>query len=195
MPNWCDCDLSIGAVDEDKKSITELKKFVKFAKSKDNAIDTEKFIPYPKKLRDADIKVQKVRDAHRKKQDKANFKDMTKEEQETWIKKNPDKSWKMKDGFNNGGYDWCCKNWGTKWGICDASLEDEDYKYGRLNYQFKSAWSPPAPVIVKMSKLFPTLTFDLRYFECGGGYNGWLSCRGGIALENKTGDYFGNRGG
>jgi len=103
----------------------------------------------------------------------------------------------MKDGFNSGGYEWCNENWGTKWGICNAELiNDNDYDETKeLGYSFETAWSPPFPVVLEMSKLFPNLEFDLRYFEGGNGFNGLFVCKKGKVETDKQGDYFGSRGG
>lgn len=76
------------------------------------------------------------------------------------------------DWYNRGGYDWCIKNWGTKWGMYEIELTDEDFEGGRIGYTFQSAWSPPTPVIQAMSKRFPPLTFYLDYFEGGAGFMG-----------------------
>ena len=168
MPNWCECDLSINS--DEKKDFKELKRFKAFAKTKDNVLDTEKFVPYPAKFKKQD----KIAEAHHKKTP-------------------PDYS--VKDGYNNGGYEWCLKNWGTKWGICRPELEEEDFDYGELLYKFESAWNPPIPVIIAMSKMFPTLTFEMRYFEMGCEFNGLLVCEAGKITKQEEGKYFGNRGG
>ena len=57
-------------------------------------------------------------------------------------------------------YDWCLKNWGTKWDI-DADLVSEDDDM--LEYIFDSAWSPPVKWLEKVAKLYPDLKFNLRY--------------------------------
>jgi len=106
----------------------------------------------------------------------------------------------IKDGFNSGGYEWCIKNWGTKWGICNAELGNADYISAdsisyELEYTFDTAWSPPTPIVKKMSEMFPSLTFTLKYFEGGGGFNGLYVCEKGEVIRDLTGDYFGNRGG
>ena len=176
MPNWCECELRI----EGKKK--ELAKFKEFAKTKKNVLDTEKFIPYPKKFKDLDEKSRKLDE----KRDKMRKRGKSYEEAE---KKYP----YMKDGFNSGGYEWCNDNWGTKWGICDAELIED---YGdELNYEFNTAWSPPEPVIIKMSKMFPKLKFTLTYYEVAMQFNGILICEKGKIIEQDTGKYFGHRGG
>ena len=98
-----------------------------------------------------------------------------------------------KDGFNSGGYEWCSRHWGTKWGICDPTINDE-YEDG-VEYFFTTAWSPPEPIVIKMSKMFPLLNFELRFFEQGVGFNGILECQGGEVLQQDTGNYYGDRGG
>jgi hypothetical protein len=168
VPNWCECDLRIEAKDhKNKGQIKELKAFVKHAKTGKNPLDTEKFIPYPKRFTELDKKA----------------------------REEAKKGKHMKDGFNSGGYEWCNENWGTKWGICHAKEPEENYQWGELFYTFASAWSPPLPVVKKMSEMFKGLRFILTYFECGMAFNGIFICEDGKVIEDKTGAYFGNRGG
>ena len=179
MPNWCECDLSVSVpwgqelTEEDrKKAKPELKRFKEFSttekeidgKKETNILDTNKFIPYPEKFRKLDKEAAKA--------------------------KNP---FSVKDGFSSGGYEWCCKNWGTKWGICHAEFLEEGNE--ELKYEFECAWSPPLPVIKKMSELFPLLEFELRYFEMGCGFKGLYRCENGELTKDETGAYYGSRGG
>ena len=60
---------------------------------------------------------------------------------------------------------------------------------------FDTAWSPPLPVVRKAAELFPSLSFELRYFECGDGFNGLFCCREGEVDFDESGPYFGDRGG
>lgn len=106
-------------------------------------------------------------------------------------KKNPDNY----DGFNSGGYDWCIKNWGTKWGMYDCELELENLEYEEITYSFNSAWSPPKPVILAMGKKFPTLRFELIYFEQGQQFNGIYKIEKGEVVEEEQAKYWGHRGG
>ena len=89
---------------------------------------------------------------------------------------------KMKDNVDKYGakhwYDWCNKNWGTKWDIearLDQSFDDE------LVYYFDSAWSPPVEAFQKISEDFPGLTFSLEYFESGMGFGGKIVLQDGGA--------------
>jgi hypothetical protein len=99
-------------------------------------------------------------------------------------------------GFNSGGYEWCCKNWGTKWNACEINLDDSNMEFsGYIEYSFDTAWSPPKPVILALTKKFPKLKIYHRYFECGAAYNGLAVYENGILVKEEEGAYFGNRGG
>jgi len=200
IPNWVECDLRITLSKEnDKQALKQLKEFRKFAQTgkgdDSNCLDTEQFIPYPKKFKKLDEQRHKLKQAYKAKQDAAGYDKMTEKEKDKWREDNPDTSWDFKDGFNSGGYEWCNNNWGTKWGICHAELRDENFEYGELEYGFESAWGPPLPVILAMSKKFRLLNFELRYFECGAGFNGWYECANGKVIHNEEGNYYGDRGG
>jgi hypothetical protein len=67
-------------------------------------------------------------------------------------------------GYNNAGYQWQTKNWGTKWDV-DAELTEKSKDH--LTYYFDSAWSPPLQWVVFASKKFPELTFTLSFYELG----------------------------
>lgn len=47
-------------------------------------------------------------------------------------------------------YDWCRKNWGTKWNAVDTTI------YGRDDeVSFDTAWAPPEPVVAKLAEMYP----------------------------------------
>ena len=75
-------------------------------------------------------------------------------------------NWGFKNGFNSGGYDWCCKNWGTKWNSYDGEGMEEEDDY--LRYSFTTAWSPPTPIFEAISKKFPSLEIETSWTEEGG---------------------------
>ena len=93
----------------------------------------------------------------------------------------------VKDGFNQGGYEWCIKHWGTKWNV-DCT------RRGNV-LRFETAWSPPLPVMAAMATRFPALTFTLRYYEGGQGFQGKAVWRDGKEVENVQKAYHGNLGG
>lgn len=158
-------------IEGDKK---EIQKFKEFASSEEldeetgkkikRLLDMSKFIPYPQKFKDVDIRNKEYyENINRVKNKLKNKEKLTKEEEKIVNKlalielesKNLDY---RKDGYNSGGYEWCCSNWGTKWNFGDVDLEEEKEDY--LKYQFQTAWAVPMPVLFKMSKMFPDLTFE-----------------------------------
>jgi hypothetical protein len=169
MPNWCECDLRVeGPGERDRE-------FLVFARG-EGPFDFGRFLPYPEEYAAAD------RDA------------------KAWDKNHRDaKSRKGRpgDGYHGGGYAWCVKHWGTKWNTGRASIREVSHwdEGATALVHFRTAWSPPKPVIVAASKRFPDLAFVLRYFESGVGFNGHFACRGGTVTADRTGEYFGNRGG
>ena len=80
----------------------------------------------------------------------------------------------FKAGYANCGHDWEVKHWGARWGACDVQVVVQDEEY--IFYHFDTAWSPAAPFIENVSKLWPTLQFVLDYEETGEGYKG--ICKG-----------------
>jgi len=135
-------------------------------------LSANKFIPYPKLYKDKDELADEAR-------------------------KNGDYS--IQDGFNSGGYAWCCENWGTKWGIYSARLtipkSFSKSKKSTLFYTFQSAWSPAKIIVHAMSKKFPTLKFKLKYYERGMQFKGTYIVEDGNVLEDTRSKYTGRRGG
>lgn len=66
-------------------------------------------------------------------------------------------------------YDWCCKNWGTKWDAVDPEVLIGE---NNATFYFESAWTPPTPVIKALTKMYPSLRFDHEYWEPGDVYYG-----------------------
>lgn len=191
MPNHVANDLRITGIRK------ELLKFKEFAKDAECLLSANKFIPYPEKFEKMDKEAreyEKSRSEYQKKLEKEGM------SQTAACTKAYDKFPHKKDGYNSGGHAWCVKNWGTKWGMYEIQLLEEDYneKYIKgdyLYYTFHTAWSPPLPIIKKMSELFPTLEFDLRYFEQGQQFNGIFRLKNNKILDDRQGEYFGGRGG
>ena len=95
--------------------------------------------------------------------------------------------------YNKGGYEWCKENWGTKWNASNVNIDKLDDEI--IVVHFDTAWAEPTPIIEKLGKMFPSLDFELRYFEGGMGFNGLFICKGGEIKRNSCSDYFGDRGG
>jgi hypothetical protein len=173
MPNWCECDLTI------EGTAQSLKRFLDYC---GNKFEFGRFIPYPEEFAALDEAARRWEQSHR--EDPENC--------------GP----RPKDGFNQGGYEWCVENWGTKWDACEVEMPElppdsdgDSPNPLEIEIRFETAWSPPLMVILAASKQFPELAFDLRYFEGGQGYNGWLRCEAGEVVVEESGDYFGSRGG
>jgi len=164
MPNWCECKLEVSGNKED------LDRFKEHAKGNNGIIDFNKFIPYPEKYRKLD-----------------NISEQAEIETPLF------NSRYVKDGYNSGGYEWCIKNWNTKWNASEVSILDEYDGYTR--YRFDTPWSPPEKVIIKMGKVFSMLRFSLSYWEGGAGYQGSLEIENGRIINRNEENYHGNRGG
>jgi Api92-like protein with ferredoxin domain len=130
MPNHCTNVLSLSG------SQTEIDECFDSVKGDDRAFDFNKVLPYPEEYAALDRAA------------------------EQWKKDNPGE-WKgrPKDGFNSGGYEWCCENWSTKW---NAYEECRDPKDG-TKIIFRTAWNPPTKVLIELSKRFPSLHFKLDF--------------------------------
>lgn len=178
MPNWCDNELVISGERD------ELEKFKEEAAGENGCLDMENFKPYPEIFKQQDVIATEHNNKLRNELDNMNDNEM-----KEYLKNHPF----MKDGYSSGGYKWCCNNWGTKWNFCEPRLEWEDDD--SLFYIFGTAWSPPNPIIIEMSKKFPELTFELRYFEAAMEFNGHLIVEEGEIESHNKGDYFGHRGG
>ena len=88
-------------------------------------------------------------------------------------------------------YAWANNNWGTKWGDYDhAPLI---ITASSIQMRFNSAWAPVS--IIKIAEQFPKLTFKLRYFEQGSGFQGSQTFQHGTLTGDWTGDYHGDLGG
>ena len=171
-PNWCDCELIVRA--KNKSAMFDIDTFMAVAHSEIHKdLDFNNFIPYPKKYKDVDDKAKQ------------------------WRETNKCKIPPFKDGYNSGGYDWCIKNWGTKWNATAVRIGEYNIKTRTavVIYDFQTAWSPPNPVVYKMSKMFPSLCFELKFFEGGVGYKGVFKCENGEIVKDITNHYMGGRGG
>jgi len=90
-------------------------------------------------------------------------------------------------------HEWRGKNWATH------PIDDRDLKISQgsvspdtgqfqIELCFDTAWVPPIPVILEASKRFPTLEFDLEYFEADGHFfEGVYRVKDGITLAERHG--------
>lgn len=160
-------------------------------------LDCNKVIPYPKRFTDMDQACKNLREIAKRKNIEIYGK--TREELSAllsiplenvpWIKDRY-----PIDGFNSGGYEWCLANWGTKWGTYNP-WNFRWLKNKGLRVSFLTAWSPPLPVLEKLSVLNPGVKIKLRFYEAGMGFQGLRIWKDGECLEENDGSYRGHRGG
>jgi hypothetical protein len=88
------------------------------------------------------------------------------------------------------------------WNTCPICSKDMEEIYENsdgdavLTYHFDTAYSPPVPVILRMSRKFPTLTFALNYFEMGMAFCGMVVLKNEEVIVNEVNNnYHGGRGG
>lgn len=83
-------------------------------------------------------------------------------------------------------YDWNMQNWGIKWDIEPYNFEvTDDY----IEIDFDSAWGPPTTAWETISKLYPTLTFNLQYKEEGMRFKGYAHFKNGITTSENCVNY------
>ena len=171
MPNWCENDLIIYGKRE------KILRCLETVKTEEREFDFDTIIPYPKVFKNLDKKAEEW-DKKRKTEKLSSF------------EKRP------KDGYNQGGYQWCVENWNTKWNACKVKVESVSKgKNANTIIHFDTAWSPPIGVIHELSIMFPELHFILKYYEGGMGFQGTYRVKNSVVLEDVASDYHGSRGG
>lgn len=169
MPNWVFNKVYFSG---NKEKIKELKDFVTTSES---CFDFNKLIPMPEELKMESgymetVAIDCAKARNRGKKTSASY-------------ENYKVSWKEKETFDELAdlgdkylsnlekygsttwYDWCCRNWGTKWNACEPSWQGDDY------VNFNTAWSAPLSVYEQMTKLFPEVLFDVSYADEDMGHN------------------------
>lgn len=85
-------------------------------------------------------------------------------------------TWKLgKQAFQNQQrwgfttwYGFCTRQWGTKW---NAYGYEDGVQFDGHSLRFWSAWSPPQPVIDKLSEMYPDLDFVHQFADEDIGHN------------------------
>ena len=116
----------------------------------------------------------------------------------------PDKEQKQKNIEDHGAvdwYEWCCTNWGTKWGdnqthlvhedLCTpfSTADDTEVSLKKIMLRFDTAWSPPIEGMDVVTTKYPDIMFDLRYWEPGMGFQGFKVWGSGQTRGEATMDY------
>ena len=164
MPNHVTNRLTIIGTEEQVKQVREAIKG-----EDDRFIDFNKIAPIPKELEGT---ISPMRILSQKEYD----------EQERKIRENDltdnERNWGLSRGLTQeladeyiakfghcDWYGWQNANWGTKWNAYSQHEIGEDC------IEFDTAWSTPYELMVKLSKLFPEIEFQVEYADEDFGYN------------------------
>jgi hypothetical protein len=176
MPNFCENELVITG-----EGVQACLEFIKGEEhGQETVFDFNKVVPYPEKYRKMDEETDPLFER---------LKAMSFEERAAYLKEHE----YPKDGYNSGGHEWCIEHWGTRSSPYEVQLDTDGDSYAEL--YFTTAWSPPEPVIMELSRRFPELRFQLQFWEGGAAYAGVLIVKAGATVVDHQWEYSGSRGG
>lgn len=176
MPNHITNRLTIIGTEEQVKQVTEAIK----GEREDQFIDFNKISPIPKELENTQspskIISQKEYDEQEKRIAEGN---LTDNEKNFGLSRGltPElaNEYRKKFGYADW-YNWQIENWGTKWNAYEQ-VQVENV------IEFQTAWSTPFALLVNLSRLFPEVTFEVRYADEDFGYNvGEYTLLGGVEI-------------
>lgn len=81
-------------------------------------------------------------------------------------------------------FQWKLDNWGTKFDITTDDQEIEETESAVL-VNFNTQWTPPVQAIGNLSKLFPELTFSLKYCRVEEWFAGSSTANNGEVADNR----------
>jgi Ferredoxin-like domain in Api92-like protein len=86
-------------------------------------------------------------------------------------------------------YNWRNKNWLTKWECSIDYDTTSKWETGEVMIDYRTAWSPPEPIMQKVIKKYPKLFFRWTYYEEG--YEFWGDVTGdkGQFIINYDGEF------
>jgi hypothetical protein len=82
-------------------------------------------------------------------------------------------------------FSWNIGNWGTKWNVSGCDIKDEDKS---ITVWFETAWSPPIPILVALTKKYTGLSFTLEYSEGGMCFRGVFEGQQGEVIRDDSWD-------
>lgn len=85
-------------------------------------------------------------------------------------------------------YEWRIENWGTKWDMAIDYDTLDNWENGEVYVDFRTAWSPPIPILLKLSEQNPKLKFFWNCWEES--YEYW--CEGNLKKGEWAEYYEGN---
>ena len=165
MPNYCNNEVRVYGEPE------EVQKFVALVKGKERPFSFQSIVSMPDELRDTNspptIMTEEEIAEYKKEQEiksekfRLSYNPITQETSDRLVKQYGTNNW----------YDWCNKNWGTKW---DANIIDYGQEDDEAWYDFDTAWCPPEPIYHQLVALFPNLEISWFYREDGCQLAGFL---------------------
>lgn len=160
MPNWCANRVTICG---DAEEVTRFREAVR---KEDNPFSLDAILPMPTALlgiitgwREIDGKKVKIwREVNGKSIE------VPDEESRALLAQHGADNW----------YDWCAKNWGTKWDTEGPDVKVEELSDDMVLYHFDTAWGPPEEICVILRERFPSLSIEWFYDEPGNQSAGYL---------------------
>lgn len=155
MPNWFYFSLDVSGKKEDVQEFVQNVKGSKDYDTEGYEFDFNHFIPQPENI----------------------FRGALGDKEEKHCEDNGLPNW----------YRWNIDNWGTKW---NASVDDSwvisdlenVYSY---QYNLRTAWADPRPIIVKMIEKYPHLDFEIQGEEESNAYGIYVSTFEDVFLEEE----------
>jgi hypothetical protein len=165
MPNHVTNRLTIIGTEEQVKQVREAIK----GEREDQFLDFNKVAPIPKEL-DGTISPMRIisQEEYDEQERKIREDDLTDMERQWGLSRGLTQE--LADEYiakfgHCDWYGWQNANWGTKWNAYDQNEIGEDC------IEFDTAWSTPYELMVKLSKLFPEIEFQVEYADEDFGYN------------------------
>ena len=180
MPNWCENDIVITGPEADLEAMLKLFGGDAIDASRPAVLDFDKIVPYPQRFKDLDEHASAEQER---------IDNLPGAERDGHLAA----CGRPKNGFLQGGNRWCVENWGTKLPARGTSAVSRSP--GRMEATFYTAWSPPIPAIMAASRRFPTLLFDITFYERGNKFEGHALVENGEKRMESSGYYGGSRGG
>lgn len=152
MPNWTTNELRVSG------KTADIKRFITKVRGNCSVFSLDRILPMPKVLRGISSGHNKIGGLWCNR-----WRDLGPSGAPEPISEAEQKSIEKITGGCTTWYDWCCKNWGTKW---DTVRAEAPHKHiGKheswVIYKFNTAWGAPMPVLIAVSKLFPDVSLEL----------------------------------
>jgi hypothetical protein len=190
MPNHCENDLRVSGPDADvQRMLDTCWKIGEGEEEGQTYPDFRKIIPYPERF----LALDAIAETWDKALEKVGGRDSYAE----FVKAHGPRP---KDGFNQGGHEWRCEHWGTKW----SAYSPQGFSRSPVvTVSFSTAWGPPTKIITRLAEMFPTLEIEMASYERGmefGEVLSFLSAEEAEEIETPRMrvtrfDYHGVRGG